>query len=65
MGKDARVQLRVSKELLGEFDAIVGAGNRSRRLVAYMKAVVGNRFGIGNKLKFRNYGSGNISRQGS
>ena len=40
MVKDSKFQVRISSELLDEFDAVVGNGNRSRIIVNFIKDIV-------------------------
>ena len=42
MAKEAKFQVRVDVDLLDFFDSVVGHGNRSKRIVGYMEAVVTN-----------------------
>ena len=59
MAKDTKFQVRISSELLAEFDNTVGYGNRSRIIVSFIKDIVENKI----DKNIYNYGNNNIYPQ--
>ena len=59
MAKDTKFQVRISSELLAEFDNVVGYGNRSRIIVSFIKDIVENKI----DKNIYSYGNNNIYPQ--